>query len=114
MATIANLFGVSKESGQINLLSPVLGGAVEPKVAGAAFAIGKDKISKPIDGNAGVYVVVNKGVAVNKQDAGDIKQLQQQLMQQNSSVFPQAFMRSLQNNADIKDYRIQVYDLAGH
>ena len=64
--------------------------------------------------NAGVYVVVNKGVAVNKQDAGDIKQLQQQLMQQNSNVFPQAFMRSLQNNADIKDYRIQVYDLAGH
>ncbi len=61
-----------------------------------------------------MYVVVNKGVAVNKQDAGDIKQLQQQLMQQNSSVFPQAFMRSLQNNADIKDYRIQVYDLAGH
>ena len=114
LATIANLFGVSKESGQINLLSPVLGGAVEPKVAGAAFAIGKDKISKPIDGNAGVYVVVNKGVAVNKQDAGDLKQLQQQLMQQNSNVFPQAFMRSLQNNADIKDYRIQVYDLAGH
>ena len=114
LATIANLFGVSKESGQINLLSPVLGGAVEPKVAGAAFAIGKDKTSKPIDGNAGVYVVVNKGVTVNKQDAGDIKQLQQQLMQQNSNVFPQAFMRSLQNNADIKDYRIQVYDLAGH
>ena len=77
-------------------------------------ALGKDKTSKPIDGNAGVYVVVNKGVAVNKQDAGDIKQLQQQLMQQNSNVFPQAFMRSLQNNADIKDYRIQVYDLAGH
>ena len=114
LGTIANMFGVSKESGQINLLSPVLGGAVEPKVAGAAFAIGKDKTSKPIDGNAGVYVVVNKGVAVNKQDAGDIKQLQQQLMQQNSNVFPQAFMRSLQNNADIKDYRIQVYDLAGH
>ncbi len=59
-----------------------------------------------------MYVVVNKGVTVNKQDAGDIKQLQQQLMQQNASVFPQAFMRSLQNNADIKDYRIEVYNAA--
>ena len=105
---------MSKESGQINLLSPVLGGVVEPKVAGAALAVGKDKISNPIDGNAGVYVVVNKGVIVNKQDTGDIKQLQQQLQQQSANVFPQAFMRSLQNNADIKDYRIQVYDLAGH
>ena len=112
LGVIANLFGVSKESGQINLLNPVLGGALEPKVAGAAFAIGKDKTSGPVDGNAGVYVVVNKGVTVNKQDAGDIKQLQQQLMQQNASVFPQAFMRSLQNNADIKDYRIEVYNAA--
>ena len=59
-----------------------------------------------------MYVVVNKGVTVNKQDAGDIKQLQQQLMQQNASVFPQAFMRSLQNNDDIKDYRIEVYNAA--
>ena len=111
LGAIANLFGVSKESGQINLLNPVIGGAIEPKVAGAAFGAGKDKVSQPVQGNSGVYVVINKGVNVNKQP-GSVKDITQALVQQNAGIFPQAFMRSLQNSADIEEYRIEVYNTA--
>ena len=111
LGAIANLFGVSKESGQINLLNPIIGGAIEPKVAGAAFGAGKNKVSQPIQGNSGVYVVINKGVNVNKQP-GSVKDITQALVQQNAGIFPQAFMRSLQNSADIEDYRIEVYNTA--
>lgn len=106
---VAKLFGVSKETAKVNMLNPVLGMGIEPKVAGAAFGIAKNKVSQPIQGNAGVYVVQNKGIEVNKQ-AGDLKQVQAGLVQQFSSMFPQAYMRSLQDNANIKDYRIEVYD----
>lgn len=108
---IAKAFGANKESAQINLMSPVLGQNLEPKVAGAAFGVAKNKLSLPIEGNSGVYVVQNKGISVNKQPA-DIKQIQEGLVQQNMSVFPRALMRSLQESADIKDYRIEVYDKA--
>lgn len=106
---VAKLFGVSKNSAQINLLHPMLGVAMEPKVAGAVFGVAKNKVSKPVEGNTGVYVVVNKGVVLNKQ-TGDVKQVQEGLAQQYASMFPQGYMRSLQNNAKIKDYRIEVYD----
>lgn len=106
---IAKLFGVNKESAQINLLSPILGQGIEPKVAGASFGVAKNKLSQPVEGNTGVYVVLNKGISVNKQ-GGDVKEIQQGLAQQSASMFPQAFLRSLQDKADIRDYRIEVYD----
>lgn len=106
---IAKLFATSKESTQVNMLHPIVGGAMEPKVAGASFGVAKNKVSQPIEGNSGVYVVLNKGIEVNKQP-GDIKQIENALAQQSASMFPQAFMRSLQENSDIKDYRIEVYD----
>lgn len=106
---VAKLFGANKESAQINMFSPILGMAMEPKVAGASFGLAKGKVSKPIQGNSGVFVVLNKGIEVNKQ-GGDAKQIQQSLVQQNMSIFPQAYMMSLQQNANIKDYRLDVYD----
>lgn len=106
---IAKLFGVNQETAQVNILNPILGSAMEPKVAGASFGVKKGKMSQPIEGNAGVYVILNKGIEVNKQ-SGDLKQVQEGLSQQFASMFPQAFMKSLQENANIKDYRIEVYD----
>lgn len=108
---LAKLFGVNKESAQINVLSPILGQGIEPKVAGAAFGVAKNKLSQPVEGNSGVYVVVNKGISVNKQPA-DVKQIQEGLVQQSASIFPRGYLRSLQDKADIKDYRIEVYDRA--
>lgn len=106
---IAKLFGTTKQSAQVNLLSPMIGGGMEPKVAGAAFGVAKNKTSLPVEGFSGVYVVSRKNITTNKQP-GDVKQVMDALKQQGSQMFAQSFIKSLQDNADIEDYRIEVWE----
>ena len=108
---IARMFGSAKQTAQVNMLSPQIAGAMEPKVAGAAFGVAKGKVSNPVEGMTGVYVLVKKSETLNKQP-GDIKQVTQALASQNSQQFGQALLRSLQDNAKIEDYRIEVYNQA--
>ena len=108
---IAKLFASTKQTAQMNMLSPQIFGAMEPKVAGAAFGVAKGKLSSPIEGQTGVYVLVKKSETINKQP-GDIKQVIQSIQGQNSQQFGQNFLKSLEENADIKDYRIEVYNRA--
>ena len=106
---VAKLFATQKQNSQINLLSPMIAGAMEPKVAGAAFGVANNKISNPVEGNTGVFIVQRKSVATNKQP-GELKAIMQSMTQQNSQMFGQMLMKSLQDNADIKDYRNEVYN----
>ena len=106
---LSKLFGVTKQSAQINMLSPQVAGSLEPRVAGAAFGSAKGKVSNAIEGMTGVYVLVKKSETNNKQP-GDIKQIMQAIAGQNSQQFGQALLKSLQDNADTKDYRIEVYN----
>ncbi|MFB9121639.1 peptidylprolyl isomerase [Bergeyella porcorum] len=108
---VAKLFASAKQSAQINLLSPSIGMAMEPKVAGAAFGVAKGKASNPVEGMTGVYVLVKKSETTNKQP-GDAKQITETIAAQNAQMFGQQFMKSLQDNADIQDYRIEVWDKA--
>lgn len=108
---VAKLFASTKQSAQVNLLNPQVMGAMEPKVAGAAFGVAKGKLSNPVEGMTGVYILVKKAESMNKQP-GDIKQITQAIASQNSQQFGQAFLKSLQDNAKIKDYRIEVYNQA--
>ncbi len=57
----------------------------------------------------GVYVVLKKNEIVNKQP-GDVKQMVQAIAGQTSQQFGQALLKSLQDNAKIKDYRIELYN----
>ena len=98
---------------QVNLLNPMVSGAVEPKVAGAAFGIAKGKISNPVEGGTGVYVLVKKNETMNKQP-GDIKQFTESITQRNAGMFGQAWLKSLEDNADIKDYRIEIWNQLGN
>ncbi|KQT22106.1 peptidylprolyl isomerase [Chryseobacterium sp. Leaf404] len=109
---VAKMFATTKQSAQVNILQPSVLGAMEPKVAGAAFGIQKGKVSNPIEGGTGVYVIVKKSESVNKQ-AGDLKQFTESVTQRNSGMFGQAWMKSLQDNADIDDYRIEIWDKLG-
>ncbi|MBD8083292.1 peptidylprolyl isomerase [Chryseobacterium caseinilyticum] len=109
---VAKMFATTKQSAQVNLLQPSVAGAMEPKVAGAAFGIQKGKVSNPIEGGTGVYVLVKKSETVNKQ-AGDLKQFTESITQRNAGMFGQAWMKSLQDNADIDDYRIEIWDKLG-
>ena len=106
---IAKLFGAQKQSAQVNMLNPQVNGAMEPRVAGAAFGVAKNKLSNPVEGMTGVYVVLKKSETINKQP-GDIKQIIESIGGQNSQQFGQALLKSLQDNADIKDYRIEIYN----
>lgn len=108
---IAKMFGSTKQTAQVNMLSPQIAGAMEPKVAGAAFGVAKGKVSNPVEGMTGVYVLVKKSETLNKQP-GDIKQVTQALASQNAQQFGQALLKSLQDNAKIEDYRIEVYNQA--
>lgn len=109
---IAKQFGTTKQSAQVNLLNPSVAGSMEPKVAGAAFGVSKGKISNPVEGGTGVYVLVKKNETVNKQP-GDLKQFTESVTQRNSGMFGQAWLKSLQDNADIKDYRIEIWNKLG-
>ncbi|WP_299182512.1 peptidylprolyl isomerase [uncultured Chryseobacterium sp.] len=109
---IAKMFATTKQSAQVNILNPSVAGSMEPKVAGAAFGIAKGKTSNPVEGGTGVYVLVKKNETVNKQP-GDLKQFTESITQRNSGMFGQAFMKSLQDNADIEDYRIEIWNKLG-
>src|SRR5690606_38402985 len=95
----AKLFGSVKESGKINILNPVIGMGMEPKVAGAAFGVQKGKLSQPVEGMNGVFLVVKKSETVNKQP-GDEKQIAEAIAGQNAQMFGQLLMKSLVDNAD--------------
>jgi len=109
---IAKQFGTTKQSAQVNLLNPSVAGSMEPKVAGAAFGVAKGKLSNPVEGGTGVYVLVKKNETVNKQP-GDLKQFTESISQRNSGMFGQAWLKSLQDNADIDDYRIEIWNKLG-
>ena len=105
----AKALGTTKASAAVNVFNPSVNGAMEPKVAGAAFGVAVNKLSQPIEGMTGVYLVVKKSVTTNKLP-GDIKQITESITQQNSQQFTGAFLKSLQDNAKIKDYRIEVWE----
>lgn len=109
---IAALFTTTKQSAQVNLLNPSVAGSMEPKVAGAAFGVAKGKVSNPVEGGTGVYVLIKKNETTNKQP-GDLKQFTESVTQRNSGMFGQAWLKSLQDNSDIDDYRIEIWNKVG-
>ena len=89
----------------ITLENPVLSGGVgqEAKVVGNAFALATNKMSAPIEGVTGVYVVKNtstlKAPAL-KSYADNVAKLKSQSASESNRVLP-----ALKENAEIKDNR---------
>jgi peptidyl-prolyl cis-trans isomerase D len=84
---------------------PELG--IEPAVAGAASALPVDKVSKPIKGSSGVYVI--KATQVNKGAAQDVAaEKQRNLASLGYRVNMQAF-EALRENANVVDKRAKFY-----
>ncbi|UQD55903.1 peptidylprolyl isomerase [Flavobacterium sp. K5-23] len=91
----------------VTLENPVLAGGVgqEPKVVGNAFALAANKISAPIEGNTGVYVVKNISTVkapVLKDHAPYVATLKAQSAGDVNRVVP-----ALKGNAKIEDNRKQ-------
>lgn len=85
----------------------VPGAGFEPKVVGMAFTSKVGQVSKPIDGNSGVYVIntkaVTKAPAIQKYD-DYITKVKQQVVNYTGRVMP-----ALQKDADIQDNRAEFY-----
>ncbi|MFL1894964.1 peptidylprolyl isomerase [Aquimarina sp. 2-A2] len=98
-----------KTASALNMTTPTISGAgTEPRVVGAAFALAEGKVSNPIQGNNGVYVieVVKKTPAIKldtyKSYANQTSKTQVNAV--NSRVF-----NALKDAADIEDKRANFY-----
>jgi peptidyl-prolyl cis-trans isomerase D len=97
-STVQQVAGVTMEN-------PILAGGVgqEPKVVGNAFALTANKLSAPIEGNTGVYVVKNISVVkapVLKSHAPYVAKLKSQSTSDANRVIP-----ALKTIAKIEDNR---------
>jgi peptidyl-prolyl cis-trans isomerase D len=85
----------------------VPGAGFEPKVVGMAFTSKVGAVSKPIEGNSGVYVVNTKVVTnapkIQKYDEY-IAKIKQQVTNYSGRVMP-----ALKNDAEIEDNRANFY-----
>ena len=106
---VAKTFATTKQSAQVNITNPQVNGLMEPKLAGAAFGVAKGKLSQPIEGMTGVFMIIKRSETVNKQP-GEMSEFINSTKNRNMQMFNQQFLKSLQDNADIKDYRIEVWD----
>jgi peptidyl-prolyl cis-trans isomerase D len=85
----------------------VPGAGFEPKVVGMAFTSKAGQVSKPIEGNSGVYVVNTKTVT----NAPKIQNYDQYIakIRQQAAGYSGRVMQALKNDADIEDNRADFY-----
>ena len=108
--SIASANGVTvKSASAITMKNSTISGAgIERKVVGTAFGLEKNTVSKPIEGNKGVYVV-----KVTSKNPGQGLASYQGLAKQQSSEQGRkaqtALLNALNKNADIEDRRAVLY-----
>jgi peptidyl-prolyl cis-trans isomerase D len=108
LEAIAKATGSSvQQAVDVTMENPVLTGGVgqEPKVVGNAFALAANKLSAPIEGNTGVYVVRNTSTVkapVLKSHAPYVAKLKAQSASDAGRIIP-----ALKGIADIEDNRTQ-------
>ncbi len=91
----------------ISFVSPMIGGVgFEPKVAGFAFAKANlNKVSKPVSGNSGVFVLQTTQVGATQSISGNIADTRANMLNQAKNVAVSSSMQALREKASIKDMR---------
>ncbi len=94
----------------LNLNNNTVGAGPEPSVAGAALALEIGKVSKPIEGVNGIYVikVTSKTPGVASEDATASFEGQMMLMNQRGQV-EGSFYNALEEMSEILDERFKFY-----
>ena len=110
MQQIAQKAGVAAQvANGLNFAFPVIPGvAREPEVVGNVFSLAKGKISKPIIGGKGVYVVTVDNF-IEAMQLPDYNAKKAELAAGVKSRVDQELLEALKNKADIKDNRIRFY-----
>ncbi|GGX22823.1 peptidylprolyl isomerase [Aquimarina muelleri] len=98
-----------KTASALNMKTPTISGAgTEPKVVGAAFALEQGKISDPIVGNNGVYVIeVTKKTPASGLD--NYMSYAAQLSKAQAGVVNTKVFEALKEAAEIEDRRSKFY-----
>lgn len=82
----------------------------EPRIAGAAFNKGlQGKVSEPIAGNTGVFIIKDEGVFALPNTNVSADQLRKQLAMQEKQMGGYRSIEALKKAADIKDNRFVFY-----
>lgn len=82
----------------------------EPKIAGAAFNKNvQGKVSEPIAGNTGVFVIKGEGISALPNTNVNVEQLRKQLEMQQKQMGGYRSMEALKKAADITDNRFDIY-----
>ena len=98
-----------KTAASINFATYQFGSAgFEPSVIGKATALTLGKVSAPIKGNAGVYVVRTSNKKENPQPF-DVKMEKMQLNSRMSYSLPYMIIQDLKDKADITDNRLNFF-----
>lgn len=99
-----------KEASNISFQSfQIPGAGIEPNVIGIASTLEKDKISAPIQGNQGVYVVLVKNKTTTPVTEDTVKQLQARMQQSYAYRSSRQAYEALKANANIVDSRYKFY-----
>lgn len=110
LSEIASSQNASVENASsVNLGSPVLPGATsEPKVVGAAFFLEKGKVSRPIAGEKGVYVVE----VTNRTEAAPLnsyRMIAARKTKERSAQATSRLVEALKSSAEVEDNRAAFY-----
>jgi len=96
----------------IRMSSTVLTGTGrEPKVIGAAFALGEEERSGPIEGNSGVFVVQTENLRtadLSSLNATNRDLLKRQIEQRKNTAYLSVWLEQLKEEADITDNRSRL------
>lgn len=81
----------------------------EPRVVGAAFALGKDAVSTPINANSGVYVVSPLTDKPQLQLPPDLTLFRRQAVSSTQSAFRMGLLDAMKKAANVEDFRSRFY-----
>jgi peptidyl-prolyl cis-trans isomerase D len=82
----------------------------EPKVGGYAFnAANKGKVSTPVAGTGGVFVISTENIYAKPSDGVSVEQQRLSMMQNQKAQAAQRSFEALKKNATVKDNRAKLY-----
>jgi hypothetical protein len=93
-----------------NLLQTFLAnGGTEPRVVGTAFYLAKDKVSKPVTGTTGIYVIMPISEKPNLPSPPDLTLFRRQANSSLSSNVRMNLITELRKQAEIRDNRSKFF-----
>jgi peptidyl-prolyl cis-trans isomerase D len=98
---------IIQQADSVMFVSPMIGGlGFEPKVAGFAFAKSNlNKVSQPIAGNSGVFVIQTTQTGATQSMGGSMEETRNTLMGQAKGVASTSSMQALRDRGSITDKR---------